>query len=377
MKGTTFGIGQLSPSEKSDILRQHKHIYNGYKTMYPEVSNTQPLYVYDAAGDKDGITVNNKGEVMKYTNMGINEQTEQKEVCDECGAMQMSEGVCNECGWKGNSKPMEEDTFDNDLDDEIEDFEDKPLKSLEKKLNKFDLDEPNKKFRPKIDLGKSFEKFKTKMDEIGHLDDIYDEQDLDPKAGFDYIEGSSNDVDTFEDMHKKLYEDDELEEQGGNADDMDTDDVEPAYNFDSGGPEMGNTYPVNEDGDSEDYSYEQMESAWADDELDETGITGTQGIYTDMKSAYDFDSEGPGKAGPYQIRKEDFEDDDQYFQDDTEEDELNLDLTKFNPEDKSWEEIKAHTGDDDWSEIDEDLSESFIKQKNRITEMMTRMNGFN
>ena len=28
------------------------------------------------------------------------------------------------------------------------------------------------------------------------------EQDLDPKAGFDYVQGSSNDVDTFEGMHK-------------------------------------------------------------------------------------------------------------------------------------------------------------------------------
>ena len=43
-----FGLGQLSASEKQDILNQHKSVYNGYQTMQPQVSNTQPLYVYDA-----------------------------------------------------------------------------------------------------------------------------------------------------------------------------------------------------------------------------------------------------------------------------------------------------------------------------------------
>jgi hypothetical protein len=35
-----------------------------------------------------------------------------------------------------------------------------------------------------------------------------------------------------------------IEEQGGNVDDMNADDVQPAYNFDSNGP--GDVYPVNE-----------------------------------------------------------------------------------------------------------------------------------
>ncbi len=53
--------------------------------------------------------------------------------------------------------------------------------------------------------------------------DLYDSEDLDPSAGFDYIEGSSNDVDTFEGMHKNLYK-----EQ--------YDEVDPEYDFMSGGP---------------------------------------------------------------------------------------------------------------------------------------------
>ncbi len=63
-----FGLGQLSAAEKSDILDQHKSVYNGYQTMQPQVSNTQPLTVYDFAGDKEGLVVNNKGEVKKLTN---------------------------------------------------------------------------------------------------------------------------------------------------------------------------------------------------------------------------------------------------------------------------------------------------------------------
>jgi hypothetical protein len=58
-------------------------------------------------------------------------------------------------------------------------------------------------------------------------------------------------------------------------------------------------------------------------------------------------------------------------------DSFDLDLDKFDPRDKSWEEIKAHTGDDDWSEIDEDIMEDFTIQKNKISEMFNRMNRYN
>ena len=418
-----FGLGQLSAEEKSDILDKHRHVYNGYRTMQPEVSNQQPLYVHDFAGDKEGMVVNNKGEVKKYTNMGINEQVEQKEVCDECGAMMM-EGMCTEC----NYGHMEEET--------------------------------------------------------GHLDDIYDEEDLNPMSGFDYIEGPSNDIDTFEGSHKNLYKEqsdndfvdydgddastwpgvnygdndpdneddgyedmnasevtDEIEEedsdekpyekgklgmkasrtratfeptpkekdileklfgeygndippivirylrklprkvltkrlmdlnlintemlnkkesvteQGGNADDMNVGDVAPAYDFDSDGPMAGgDVYPVNElDFEDEDpntadyepmteddmYAYEpeMMESAWAE-EMDEVDISGSQGIYGAMEKAYDFDSDGPGKGGPYQ-------------------------------------EFSYESVEEEIEEVDKDLQESFKAQKNKIMEMFNRVNKYN
>jgi hypothetical protein len=295
-------------------------------------------------------------------------------------------------------------------------------------------------------------------EETGHLDDIYHEEDLDPTAGFDYIQGSSNDVDTFEGMHKKLYKEDDsdfqdyessytqdgvddpdnendgfedinasevtdgelgeiniedlikgkrykynhplhsnefefdsehkypegedmysfssgktgyaipgkqvkdyvshlddeefgsIEEQGGNVDDMNDDDVQPAYNFDSNGP--GDVYPVNEFEDDV-KEYEPMESAWAENELEEGDIygdaefneidvSGVQGIYGAMDRAYDFDSGGPGKAGPYQ---------------------------EFSYE--------SELDEEEFKEVDEDLKESFLIQKNKITEMFNRFNKYN
>ena len=61
-----------------------------------------------------------------------------------------------------------------------------------------------------------------------------------------------------------------------------------------------------------------------------------------------------------------------------------FDNDEFDPSDyegldamSSWEDIKSHFGDSDWSEIDEDLQESFITEKNKITEMFNRFNRYN
>ena len=317
MKGY-FGLGQMSTDEKSNILDQHRQIYNGYQAMQPKVSNTQPLYVQDFAKDKNGVTMSNKGVVTHYTNVGINESIEEGEMCEQCGG-QMNEGICEQCG---GSAEMEEET--------------------------------------------------------GHLDDIYNQEDLNLKHGdFDYVEGGGNDYGTFEGMHHMKEQDDDyvnyednLDEQGGNADDMDVDDVEPAYNFDSNGPmDGGDTYPVTEEGnmDEPEITYDAMESAFNDEEeMDEQDVSGVQGIYNDMKPAFDFDSEGAGKAGPYQHSQYEGE----Y---DFDEDELEVNFDEFDPRDKSWEEITAHTGDDEFGGVDEDIKESLITQKNRIMEMMNRM----
>ena len=429
MKGY-FGLGNLSAAEKSDILNQHKSIYNGYQTMQPQVPNTQPLTVYDDISDKNGFVVNNKGEVKKYTNMGINESVETNEVCDDCGAMIM-DGMC-EC----NYGHMEEEMTEGD--GETCECGGTMYEGMCNECGSGYMEE-----------------------ETGHLDDIYSVKDLNLKHGdFDYVEGGGNDYGTFEGMHKNLYKEDDsdfmdyepsytedgvedpdneddgfedlnvsedvdgeldeldiadlvkgkrykynhplhadefefdsehkypegedmysfrsgktgyaipgkqvkdyvshlddeefgsIEEQGGNVEDMDDDDVQPAYNFDSNGP--GDVYPVNEFEDDDMKDYEPMESAWAEDELEEgdiygdpefteQDISGVQGIYGAMDRAYDFDSDGPGKGGPYQ---------------------------EFSYESELDEE-------EDFKEVDEDLKESFLTQKNKIMEMFNRFNKYN
>jgi hypothetical protein len=470
-----FGLGQLSATEKSDILDQHKSVYNGYQTMQPQVSNTQPLTVYDFAGDKEGLVVNNKGEVKKYTNMGINEQVETKEVCDECGAMQMSEGECMECGYKNGMSEEDDSDWDATLMDGLEEEKDSEMCECGGTMYEGMCNE----------CGSGYME-----EETGHLDDIYKVRDLNLKHGdFDYVEGGGNDVDTFEGMHKNLYKEDEsddfvnyddnfedpdneddgfedlnsaemdedetdekpyekgkfgmkasrarasfeptpkekdileklfgqygddippivirylrklprkvftkrlkdlgliskadMAEQGGNSDDMDVDNVEPAYDFESNGPDS--VYPVKE--------YETMESAFSD-EIDEVDISGSQGIYSDMDPAFDFDSEGPGKAGPYQEFSYEGETDEQFLpahawkkmkrQQDAKNKGEDFDDDEFDPSDyegldamSSWEDIKSHFGDTDWSEIDEDLQESFQTQKNKIMEMFNRFNKYN
>ena len=403
MKGY-FGLGQMSTDEKSNILDQHRQIYNGYQAMQPKVSNTQPLYVQDFAKDKNGVTMSNKGVVTHYTNVGINESIEEGEMCEQCGG-QMNEGICEQCG----GGMMNEEAECSECGGMMYEGE-------------------------CSECG-----YKGQMDEeTGHLDDIYNQEDLNLKHGdFDYVEGGGNDYGTFEGMHhmkeqngevdelgtdelekgrKYKYHtpsfedeiefDDEfgdenrgekmykfkgknsmshlmpgkhiekfvdyldLDEQGGNSDDMDVDDVEPAYNFDSNGPmDGGDTYPVTEEGnmDEPEITYDAMESAFNDEEeMDEQDISGVQGIYNDMKPAFDFDSEGAGKAGPYQHSQYEGEDD-------FDEDELEVNFDEFDPRDKSWEEITAHTGDDEFGGVDEDIKESLITQKNKIMEMMNRM----
>ena len=409
-----FDLNFLSEEDRENILAKHKTIYDGYKVMDSKVSNTQPLYTQDFIGDKEGMIINNKGEIKKNRNFGINESFD----------------------------PNEED--ETDWEEEIE-MPDEPESEEE-------MGEPlrfSNRFK-NVDLGKSFSKFKkmgldenkevcsecgSKMyegecmecgrgymeEETGHLDDIYDEQDLDPNAGFDYIEGPSNKKDTFKSMHKDMYE------QGGNADDMDVSDVDPAYDFISGGPDNGgDSYPVNEE------DYEPMESAWADD-MEEQDLSGAQGIYSGMEPAYDFVSGGAGKAGPYQRRFEStqeeldelspedlikgkkykykspsFEDEIE-FQDEHDyptggkmygfkgdkmghsmggkhiEDfvsDLDVDdVEDYGERDNAFSIMKrkgmGNVEDAEWEEVDDDIKESFINQKNKINEMFNRMNRYN
>jgi hypothetical protein len=64
---------KMTNEERNNILDQHKEIYDGYVTSYAQPEKNQPLYTQDYANDKEGVTVNNKGEVSSYKTMKINE----------------------------------------------------------------------------------------------------------------------------------------------------------------------------------------------------------------------------------------------------------------------------------------------------------------
>lgn len=101
--------------ERQNILDQHKSVYDGYVTNFAKPSE-QPLYVQDLANDKEGITVNNKGEVKKYTNIKINEEIDEMEMdMIGDGPMDLEAGVFDE--------EMTEDEIEIDVEDEKEPFE--------------------------------------------------------------------------------------------------------------------------------------------------------------------------------------------------------------------------------------------------------------
>lgn len=68
------GYSIMSDEERQSILQQHSSFYNGY-AVGNVPSNLTPLTVYDPAGDKGGITVDNKGDVSTYKNHLVNEST--------------------------------------------------------------------------------------------------------------------------------------------------------------------------------------------------------------------------------------------------------------------------------------------------------------
>ncbi len=213
----TWGIGLMSNEEKNSILDQHKKLYDGYRTMQPKVSNTQPLYIQDFANDKGGITVNNRFEVKPYMNVGINEQVSKESMCSECGGM-MYEGECSECGYKG------------EMGEEMQQVKD--LKNFEdlNKENNFDYTEEEMSEDDAIDAD-ALQNLTGQ--EAPHMAD-----DMAPDG-----------MDDDSDNDRKMMADGEMgETHQGNPYDNEQD----AYNFVSGGP-------MQED------EFEEMTSAWNDD----------------------------------------------------------------------------------------------------------------
>ena len=152
-----FAVWSPSENERENILTQHKELYNGYATNNV-TSNMTPLYTQDFANDKGGITVNNRGEVKPYTNVGINESMNsdvaephygsfdyvENKMCEACGGS-IQEDVCEVCGEsymnEDITEPYSEIDFSNyDFDSKgPEQFEDDDVYSLDDK-NDMSLD---------------------------------------------------------------------------------------------------------------------------------------------------------------------------------------------------------------------------------------------
>jgi hypothetical protein len=84
----------ISEEERKSIQEKQRSIYDGYQTMEAKIAKETPLTIEDLALDKEGITVNNEGEVSEYKHTGIN--SPMKKTCNECG--NMYEGEMCECG---------------------------------------------------------------------------------------------------------------------------------------------------------------------------------------------------------------------------------------------------------------------------------------
>jgi hypothetical protein len=232
-----WALGLMSNDEKRSILDQHKTLYNGYKTMQPKVSNEQPLYTQDFANDKGGVTVNNKGNVKAYTNIGINEQVEKESMCSECGGM-MYEGECSECGYNGGEMGEEMQQVK-----DLENVEDLNLS------DKFDYTEEEMYEDDALDA--------DALQNVTGQDAPHDADDMAPDG-----------MDDDSDNDRGMMADSEMEEQvgGGTAPYQNFDSIKPAYNFVSGGP-------VKED------EFETMESAWADDKDDMEDFEDDEEVY--------------------------------------------------------------------------------------------------
>lgn len=91
------GYSIMSDEERQSILQQHSSFYNGY-AVGNVPSNLTPLTVYDPARDKEGINVNNRGEVNSYKNHLVNESTISEQKGKGCAESEGGSGCIKKRG---------------------------------------------------------------------------------------------------------------------------------------------------------------------------------------------------------------------------------------------------------------------------------------
>lgn len=342
----------VNADERENILSQHRKVYDGYQTLNPAAMDAiQPLYTQDFANDKQGLVVNNKGEVKPYTNVGINESNEIKEddMCEQCDEemteesndpmtlSMLGDAIMNSQGFQDIFSMMDPAEFgdefeysDNLLYNVLQDYEGEPF-----------------------------------------YDDLYDyvKENYSESLFDSYLVtvGSNySDEDDFEDID---YE--ELDEIY--ADDMDVSDEESAYQFVSHGPD--DVYGTMKDYDSSTGSYHKIDSMKDVQQYDDS--SDINNMFGDLSDGMAFSDDDQSDTFQHDAGDIDREGDSGLGMD-TEND---MDLSKVKPaynfmSDGADDPYGVEEEEDIEEMVDEDLRESFKEKRKLVMEMMGRMSKF-
>lgn len=192
---------KMTREERSNILDQHKTLYDGYVTRYNQESNQYPLYVQDLANDKNGITVTNKGNVKTYTNMNINEA-----LLDTIGdgPMDLKNGTVDVDSFMDTETQNAEflhDVYPSPNEDEFDyksfgKYED----DMEENYNQYEYDIDELEDYSSEEINETFNEEEDEFNEFTEEDDILDKIDEDVLP--DFISKLSESLDMFERFKK-------------------------------------------------------------------------------------------------------------------------------------------------------------------------------
>ena len=397
----------VSNEERENILNRHKEVYNGYKTLNPNpVENEQPLYIQDFANDKGGMVVNNKGEVKAYTNMGINEAKRRKPYLADDEEIKESEHMCEQCGLKESlcecgSGYMEEEECTECGGMYEQDGGESSVEQIGDSIwSSGRIWELLKEYHPE-DFGDEFEfvdnmvhflivpyEDETYYDELSdYMKDVYGERLFDIYADEMGNEFDFGDDEDFDD------EEEYVTEQSNNllSSELDSPVGRSAYGFKSGGPEqfsddegephdgyeddiekIQNMFDYASQHDSDPESRDMIKNLNKDMNKEFDGDEPSD----DEWKAYDFVSGGPpGVTFREEVEEGDEELDEKW----SEKYKKSIDCN--NPKGFSQ---KAHcqgkkkeSNENVEEEVDEDLKESFSKQRKLTLEMFERFGRYN
>lgn len=192
---------KMTKEERSNILDQHKTIYDGYVTRYNQESNQYPLYVQDLANDKNGITVTNKGNVKTYTNMNINES-----LLDTIGdgPMDLKNGTVDVDSYMDTETKNTEflhDLYPSPNEEEFDyesfgNYED----DMEENYNQYEYDIDELEDYSSEEINETFNEEEGEFNEFMEEDDILDKIDEDILP--DFISKLNESLDMFERFKK-------------------------------------------------------------------------------------------------------------------------------------------------------------------------------